>query len=50
MPSIAKKGSCGKSTKSIYSAPFKKQKQRRPLLQCLRQELKKSELLTLNWN
>ena len=40
MPSIAK-NSQGKFSKSIYSAPFKRQKQRRPVVQCLQKESKK---------
>ena len=43
MASIAKKGSCGQSRKSIYSAPSKRQKQRRPVVQCLQKELKKTK-------
>ena len=50
MPNIAKRSSCGKSTKSIYSVPSKRQKQRRPMDQCLLKELKKSKRLNLNWN
>ena len=49
MPSLAKKGSCGKSTKSIHSAPFKIQKQRKPAVPYLQKELKKSKRLTLSW-
>ena len=45
MPSIAKKGIMMKSSKSIYSAPFKRQKQRRPVVQCLQKELKESKRL-----
>ena len=40
MPSIAKKGSFGKSTKSICSAPSKRQKQRRPVVHCLQKNSK----------
>ena len=49
MPSIAKKSSWGKSIKSICSAPFKRQKQRRPAVPCLQKELKKSKRLNLSW-
>ena len=41
MPSIAKKGSCGKSSKSIYSVSFKRLKQRRPVVQCQQKQSKK---------
>ena len=50
MPSIAKKNSGGKSTKDICSAPFKKQKQRRPVVQCLQKKLKKLKTLNLSSN
>ena len=50
MPSIAKIFSCGKKTKSIWAAPFRRQKQRRLVDQCLSKELKKSKRLKLNWN
>ena len=51
MQSIAKKrDSWGKSTKNISSAPFKRQKQRRPVVQCLQKELKKSKRLNSNSN
>ena len=50
MPSIAKKRLLRKSSKSIYSAPFRRQKQRRPVVQCLQKELKKSKRLNLSWN
>ena len=50
MPSIAKKRLLRKKcTKSIYSAPAKRQKQRRQVVQCLQKELKKSKRLKLNW-
>ena len=48
--SIAKKDFRGKSSKSIYSAPFKRQKQCRPVDHSLQKELKKSERLNLNCN
>ena len=48
MPSIAEKR--GKSLKYICSAPFKRQKQRRPVVQCLQKELKKLKRLNLNSN
>ena len=41
MPSFAKKSLLRKSTKNICSAPFKRQNQRRPVVQCLQKELKK---------
>ena len=44
-----KRDSWGKSTKSICSAPFKRQKQRRPVVQSLQKELKKSKRLNLSW-
>ena len=52
MSSIAKKkrDSWGKSTKDICSAPFKRQKQRRPVVQCLQKKLKKLKRLNLNSN
>ena len=43
MPSIAKKDSCGKSSKSIHSAPFRRQRQRRLVDQSLQRELEKSK-------
>ena len=50
MPSIAKKRLLRKKcTKSIYSAPSKRQKQRRQVVQCLQKELKKSKRLKLIW-
>ena len=50
MPSIAKKRLLSKSTKNICSAPFKRQKQRRPVVQCLPKELKKLKRLNLKSN
>ena len=50
MPSISKSGSQRKSTISIYTAPFKTLKQRRPVVQCLRKEMKKSKRLNLKRN
>ena len=50
MPIITKKDSQVKSSKSIFSAPFRKQKQRRPVAQCLQKESKKLKRLNLNWN
>ena len=50
MPSIAKKKFSKKSSKSIYSAPFKRQKQRRPVAQCMQKESKIIKRLKLNWN
>ena len=50
MPSTAKKRLLRKSSKSIYSAPFKRQKQRRPVAQCLQKESNNLQRQTLNWN
>ena len=50
MPSSAKKRLLRKKYKNFCSAPFKKQKQRRPVVQCLQKELKKLKRLNLNWN
>ena len=50
MPSIAKKRLLRKSTKNICSAPFKRQKQSRPVVQCLQKELKKLKRLNLTSN
>ena len=47
---LQKRDSCGKNSKSICSAPFRRQKQRRPVVQCLQKVLKKSKRLNLNWN
>ena len=47
---LQKKRLLRKSSKSIYSAPFKRQKQRRPVDQCLQTELNKLKRLHLNWN
>ena len=47
---LQKRDSRGKSTKYICSAPFKRQKQRRPVVQCLQKELKKSKRLISNSN
>ena len=47
MPSIANKRLLRKSTESIYSAPPKRQKQRRPVVQCLQKELRNSKRLNL---
>ena len=49
MPSIAKRGSRGKSIKSIYSAPSKRQKQRRLVDRSLQTELNKLKRLNLSW-
>ena len=46
---LQKRDSWGKSTKSIYSAPFKRQKKRRQAVSCLQKKLKKSKKLNLNW-
>ena len=44
MPSLAKKRLLRKKKqKNFCSAPFKRQKQRRPVVQCLQKELKKLE-------
>ena len=48
MPSIAKKRLLRKNYKNICSAPFKRQKQRKPVVQCLQKKLKKSKRLNLN--
>ena len=50
MPSLAKKKLLKKSSKSIYSAPFKRQKQRRPVAKCMQKESKNLKRLSLNWN
>ena len=50
MPSIAKKILEEKVKKNICSAPFKRQKQRRPVVQCLQKELKKLRRLILSSN
>ena len=51
MPSIAKKRLLRKKCKKhICSTPFKRQKQRRPVVQCLQKELKKLKRLSLNSN
>ena len=42
---LQKRDSCLKSLISIYSAPSKRQKQRRPVVQCLQKDLKKSKRL-----
>ena len=47
---LQKRDSRGKSTKNICSAPFRRQKQRRPVDQCLQKELKKLKRLNLNSN
>ena len=50
MPSIAKKRHLRKKYKKNFcSAPFKRQKQRRPVVQCLQKELKKLKRLNLSW-
>ena len=49
MPSIAKKRLLRKKFKRIFSAPFKRQKQRRLVDQCLRKKLKKSKRLNLKF-
>ena len=46
MPNIAKK----RPLRNIYSVPFKRQKQRRPVAQCLQKESEKLKTLNLNWN
>ena len=48
--SLQKRGSCGKSTKSNYSAPAKRQKQRKPVVQSLHKESKKAKRLNLDWS
>ena len=50
MPSIAKKDSQRKSSKSIYSALSKRQKQRRTVVECLQKESKSLNRLNLNWS
>ena len=51
MPSIAKKETLEEKVQgNICSAPFKRQKQRRPVVQCLQKELKKLKKLNLNSN
>ena len=47
---LQKRDSWGKITKNICSAPFKRQKQRRPVFPCLQKELKKSKILNSNSN
>ena len=47
---LQKRDSWGKSTKTICPAPFERQKQRRPVVQCLQKELKKLRRLNLNLN
>ena len=47
---LQKKDCWRKSSTSIYSAPFKRQKQRRPLAQCLPKESKKLQRPNLNRN
>ena len=49
MPSVAKKRLLRKKFKKPYSAPFKRQKQRRPVAQSLQKDLKKSKRLNLSW-
>ena len=50
MPSFAKKRLSRRKFKKRFLAPFRRQKQRRPLVQCLRKELKKSKRLNWNWD
>ena len=49
MPSIAKKRLLRKKYKKHLFSSFKRQKQRRPVVQCLQKELKKSKRLNLIW-
>ena len=49
MPSIAKK-TVKEKVQKIFSAPFKRQKQRRPVVQCLQKESRKLKRSKLNWN
>ena len=48
-PSLAKKRFSRKKYRKLCSAPFKRQKQRRPVDQCLQKELKKLKRLNLSW-
>ena len=48
-PSIAKKRLLGKNSRSIYSAPFRRQGQRRSVVQCLQKHLTKTKRLILSW-
>ena len=50
MLNIEKQRLSRKISESTYSAPFKRQKQRRPVVKCLQKELKRSKKLKLNWN
>ena len=50
MPSIAEKKLLRKKYKNTCSAPFKRQKQRRPVVQSLQKELKKLKRLNSNSN
>ena len=45
---LQKRGSCGKTSKSIYSVRFERQKQRRPVDQCSQKELNKLKRLNLS--
>ncbi len=47
---LQKRDSWGKSTKNTCSAPFKRQKQRRPVVQSSQKELKKLKRLNSNSN
>ena len=49
MPSIAKKGSWGETSKSIYSAPSKRPNRRNLVDQCLQKDMKNSKRLNLSW-
>ena len=49
MPSIAKKRLLRKKYKKYLFSSFKRQKQRRPKVQCLQKELKKSKRINLSW-
>ena len=50
MPSFAKKRLLRKLFKQQFLSTLQKNKQRRPVDQCLQEELKKSKRLNLNWN
>ena len=49
MPSIAQKIFSRKKFKKHLFSFSKRQKQRRPVVQCLQKELKKSKRLNLSW-
>ena len=46
---LQKRDSCGKNSKSIYSAPSKRANRRKLVDQCLQKELKKPKRLNLSW-